>query len=112
MAKIVKSADAPEGDLKVSTGSVEFKLTGDEGYETTDPAAIDAAITHPFLDVEYPELGGIKEATKAQTRDIREQAKAEAKADKLTAEKDPYEPAVTAEDVLAAKDDKDKKESK
>ena len=112
MAKIVKSADAPEGDLRVSTGTVEFKLTDADGFDTTDPAAIDAAVSHPFLDVEYPELGGIKEAAKAQTKVIREQAKAEVKADKLTAEKDPYNPPVTAEDVLAAKDDKDKKESK
>lgn len=115
MAMIVKSADAPEGDLKVSTGQVEFKLTDGEGYETTDPAAIDAAVTHPFLDVEYPELGGAKEAARAQTKAIREHAKAVEKADKMTAEKDPYDDPVTAEDVLAEKAEKaaaDNKESK
>lgn len=110
MAKIVKSADAPEGDFKVSIGTVEFKLT-DEGFETTDPAAIEAGTTHPFLSVEYPELGGAKEAAREQTRVIREHAKAVEQADKLTAEKDPYEPPVTPEDVLAEKKG-DKKESK
>lgn len=103
MAKIVKSAEAPEGPMNVLVGMLTFKLTDDEGYETTDPSAIDAGLTHPFLDVEYPELGGIKEATKAQTKEIRDRVKAEDKADKLNAEKTPYEAPVTADDVLDAK---------
>lgn len=114
MAKIVKSTDAPEGDVKVSVGPVHFKVTDADGYETTNAAVIEAGDTHPFLEVEY---GAPEGDSRAQMKEIREVEKARVKVDKANAEKDPYEPAVplpeTAADLPVETDaPKGKKETK
>lgn len=113
MAKIFKHADAPEGDLKVSVGPTHFKLTDDESYETSDPAVIDAAETHPFLDIEYaaPDTD-----PKAEMKDLRVLRKEQDKVNKQRAEKDPLEPAaempLSVADLKSDDDKADKKETK
>jgi hypothetical protein len=91
MAKIVKSADAPEGDVKVSVGSVHFKVTDSDAYETTDSAVLEAGNFHPFLEVDWDSPDG---DSRQQMKDLREVQKARDKALKQHAEKDPYEEAV------------------
>ena len=113
MAKIFKHADAPEGDLKVSVGPTHFKLADGESYETTDPAVIDAAETHPFLDIEYVESSV---DPKGEMKAIRELRKEQDKVNKQRAEKDPLEPAaempVSVADLKSDDDKADKKETK
>ena len=96
MAKIVKSKDAPEGDVRVSVGPFSFKLDDADGaaYETDEAAIIDAAETHPYLDVEYaaPDVD-----PKGEMKAIRELRREQDKADRANAkraEKDPAAPMV------------------
>ena len=52
--KISKKSDAPEGDIKVSVGSVSFRVKDDEPYETDDASAVEVVqISFPeYFDVE------------------------------------------------------------
>lgn len=96
MAKIVKSKDAPEGDVKVSVGPFSFKLDDSDGgaYETDEAAIIEAAESHPYLAVEYGEPDA---DPKAEMKAVRELRREQEKADRANAkrvEKDPTAPLV------------------
>lgn len=109
MAKIVKSKDAPEGDVKVSVGPFSFKLDDADGaaYETDEAAVIDAGETHPYLVVEY---GEPDVDPKGEMKAVRKLHKEQEKADAANAkqkEKDPAAPLVEGPTSVA-----DLKESK
>lgn len=91
-AKIVKSKNAPEGELNTAFGMKSFKVSDTEGYETDDPQLIEEAVAHPFFDVEYGD-DGVRALAKAEHKEIKELHKAQDRAEKQRAEKDPLEPA-------------------
>lgn len=91
-ARIVKSKDAPEGELNTAFGMKSFKVSDTEAYETDDPQLIEEAVAHPFFDVEYGD-DGVKELAKAEAKEIKELHREQARAEKQRAEKDPRDPA-------------------
>lgn len=94
MAKIVKAADAPEGDLKVSVGNVHFKVDA-SGYETDDLAVIETVRNSfsEFLSVEVDGDSDPKAAARAEAKVLNELHKTQEQAEKARAEKAPTDPA-------------------
>lgn len=89
MAEIVKSDQAPEGDVRLSIGTYTFKVSDEKGYETDDAFLLEDAAQHPFLEVNYGDEA--KGVGKEQAKEAREFLKARDKADAANAEKDPLD---------------------
>lgn len=96
----VRADDAPEGTIRVLLGNSEFVFEGDKAVE------VDDLVLQADLDAQpYLKRAEVKRSeAKAQAREAknRENAvmKAQAKADKFNAEKDPLEDAKSADDFL------------
>lgn len=101
MAKISKRADAPEGDIKVSIGSLTMKVSDDKPFETDEDALVAEAELSEYFDVEYPDTADDALAAKEESKLLKELDKQRAKADKQRAEKDPEETAAPKPGSLA-----------
>lgn len=53
MGTIVKSKNAPEGDVTVSISTETFTVGADGEYKTDDLALLESAASHPFLKVDF-----------------------------------------------------------
>lgn len=93
MAKISKSADAPEGLIKVGVGSTSFKVDDDSPFETDDLTLLEYAASDPYLEVSHDERTSSKAAGKAELKALNELHKEQEKVHKQRATKDPLEPA-------------------
>lgn len=94
--KISKTADAPEGTLKVAIGVKTIRVKDDEPYETDDPSLVEEIRTHnsPFLSIETVEEGlDPREVAKEESKLLNELHKEQDKAKTQHATKEPLEPA-------------------
>lgn len=92
MAKIVKTADAPEGNIEVVYAGGEFKVGGN-GYRTDDAAELEVARTFPFLEVQTDDDSKAARAAERENEARNAERIAVEKAEAARAEKNPLEPA-------------------
>lgn len=102
MAKISKTADAPEGVLRVSIGTSSFKVEDDSPYETDDLALLEQVVS---LYGDWLQVDGDEDDTaaraKAEAKAIKELHRAQDKAEAQHATKDPLEPAAEVPSTVA-----------